>query len=129
MSSSHGTAAASTSNFMSIRQAISGPSPPPSYARLVKAVLRYRQKRVYGLAAAGVAVILPLAAFPVAGFGELQPFAAMRPSAQQNDPTTSPRALYRRLHRPRLPDRVDLCRAWVLRDIARLHRPQAVSFE
>lgn len=58
---------------MSIRQAISGPSPPPSYARLVKAVLRYRQKRVYGLAAAGVAVILPVAAFPVAGFGELDP--------------------------------------------------------
>lgn len=59
----------SNGGFMSIKQAIAGPAPPQSYAKLVRAVLRYRQKRVYALSFASVAILLPLAAFPVAGFG------------------------------------------------------------
>lgn len=59
------------SSFMSIKQAIAGPTPPQSYATLVKAVLRYRQKRVYILAFAGVVLTLPGSTLPAAGFGEL----------------------------------------------------------
>jgi len=55
---------------MSIKQAISGPTPPQSYAALVKAVLRYRQKRVYILAFAGVVLTMPASTLPVAGLGE-----------------------------------------------------------
>lgn len=55
---------------MSIKQAIAGPAPPQSYAALVKAVLRYRQKRVCILAFAAVVVTVPAAALPIAGLGE-----------------------------------------------------------
>lgn len=60
---------ASTKDFLSIQSATAGPPPAPSYAGLVKTVLKYRQKRVYILAFAGTAVLLPLATFPVAGLG------------------------------------------------------------
>jgi hypothetical protein len=63
------TASAVTTNMLTIRQAIAGPAPPQSYARLCKAVLQYRQKRVYALAFASVAVLLLTAALPVAGLG------------------------------------------------------------
>jgi hypothetical protein len=66
-------ASTSSNNFMSIKQAIAGPTPPQSYAALVKAVLRYRQKRVYILAFAGVVVTLPAATLPVAGAGANEP--------------------------------------------------------
>ena len=59
-----------TTSMMSIRQAIAGPRPPQSYAGLCKAVLRYRQKRVFGLAFAGIAILFPIAAYPVVGNGQ-----------------------------------------------------------
>lgn len=55
---------------MSIKQAIAGPTPPQSYAALVKSVLRYRQKRVYILAFAGVVLTLPASTIPTTGLGQ-----------------------------------------------------------